>query len=80
MVLATGALQLTQTPDGVYLSPDLQVVEDDENSSSVTLKIVRPIREHFELDVRYALYVNSLPDAQFFYLRQVISAGVSVSF
>ena len=79
-MLASGALQLSVAPDGVYLSPELQVVEDEENSSSVTLKIVRPITKFLEVDVRYALYVNALINSNFFYLRQVGSAGLSLSF
>lgn len=79
-VLASGALQIGFAPDGVYLSPELQVVEDEENSSSVTVKIVRPVTKFLEVDIRYALYVNALINSNFFYLRQVGSVGVSVSF
>lgn len=84
-LLTTGALQLTSFPDGIFLSPDLQVVEDDENSSSLTLKLVRPVHEHVDLDVRYALYVNVLPQRvsgreQLLYVRNVFSIGVTISF
>jgi hypothetical protein len=76
-VLGAGTLQLSSFPDGVYLSPELTVIEDDENSSSVSVKVVRPIAEHFELDARYAFYVNVLPTNQFLYLRHVVSVGVA---
>lgn len=84
-VLATGALQLSTFPDGIFLSPELQVVEDDENSSNLTLKIVRPVHEHVDLDLRYALYVNVLPQRQqgreaLVYVRHVVSLGVTLSF
>lgn len=78
--LASGTLQLSSFPDGVYLSPDLTVVEDDENSSSVTLKLVRPVHEHVEVDLRYAMYVNVLPLNQFFYMRHVVSLGLAITF
>lgn len=78
--LAAGTLQLSLFPDGVYLSPDLTVVEDDENSSSVTLKLVRPLARHLDLDLRYALYVNVLPQNQFIYLRHVGSLGLALHF
>ena len=78
MLFASGALQLSQFPDAIYLSPDLQVIEDEENSSFVTLKLVRPLDAHVDLDVRYALYVNVLPQAAFLYLRQVASVGITV--
>ncbi len=79
-LLASATLQLSQFPDGVYLSPELQVVEDDENSSAVTLKLVRPLGEHLDLDLRYAVYVNVLPQNRFFYLRHVGSLGLSLAF
>jgi hypothetical protein len=84
-LLATGALQLTNYPDGIFLSPDLQVVEDDENSSHLTVKLVRAVHEHVDLDIRYALYVNVLPQRTagreaLVYVRNVFSIGATVSF
>lgn len=84
-LLTTGALQLTTFPDGIFLSPDLQVVEDDENSSTLTIKLVRPVHEHVDLDARYALYVNVMPQQMagrepLVYVRNVFSIGVTVSF
>jgi hypothetical protein len=84
-LLTTGALQLSLFPDGIFLSPELQVVEDDENSSSLTVKLVRPVHEHVDLDVRYALYVNVLPQRTtatepLLYVRHVFSLGATVSF
>ncbi|MDX2008640.1 MAG: hypothetical protein SFW67_00535 [Myxococcaceae bacterium] len=84
-LLTTGALQLSLFPDGIFLSPDLQVVEDDENSSTLTVKLVRPVHEHVDLDVRYALYVNVLPQRTtstepLLYVRHVFSLGATLSF
>lgn len=84
-LLTTAALQLTSFPDGIFLSPELQVVEDDENSSTLTLKLVRPVHKHIDLDVRYALYVNVLPQRMtgqeaLVYVRNVFSLGMTVSF
>jgi hypothetical protein len=84
-LLATGALQLSQFPDGIFLSPELQVVEDDENSSSLTVKLVRPVHAHVDVDVRYALYVNVLPQRALgteplVYVRHVVSIGATLSF
>lgn len=80
MVLASATLQLSSFPDGVFLSPDLTVVEDEENSSSVTMKLVRPVTSWLDVDVRYALYVNVLPGNAFLYLRHVASIGLAASF
>ncbi|GMU58788.1 MAG: hypothetical protein AMXMBFR34_05510 [Myxococcaceae bacterium] len=71
--------QFSAFPQGVYLSPDLTVVEDDENASSLTVKLVRPIIKYVELDLRYAGYLNFLPQNSFLYLRHVISLGLAVA-
>lgn len=78
--LASGAFQLASYPDGVYLSPELTVIEDDENSSSVTAKLVRPLGKHVELDLRYAFYFNVMPANHFTYQRHVVTLGVAVSY
>jgi hypothetical protein len=79
-LLAQGTLQLTQYPDGVYLSPELTVAMDDESSSSAVVKLSRPLSAHVELDVRYAFYFNQLPASQFVYQRHVLSLGVAVAY
>lgn len=79
-LLGQAALMLARYPDGVYLSSDIQVAEDDENSSSVTLKLVHPLSERVDLEFKYALYVNRLPRNDYLYARQVFLTGLSVSF
>ncbi len=79
-LLGQAALMLARYPDGVYLSSDIQVAEDDENSSSVTLKLVHPLSERVDLEFKYALYVNQLPRNDYLYARQVGLTGLSVSF
>lgn len=80
-LFASGVLQLSYFPDNVFLSPEIQVVEDDENSSYVTLKLVWPFADKLELDLRYALYINALPGSEqtLFYMRHVVSVGLAVS-
>lgn len=79
---AQAVLQLSQFPDGIFLSKELLVVEDDENSSFLTLKLVRALGANFEVDLRYALYLNVLPGsgAGFVYTRHVVSAGLALNF
>lgn len=79
-LLSSLTAQFSLFPEGVYLSPDLTVVEDDENASSLTVKLVRPVARHVDLDVRYAFYLNFLPQNQFLYLRHVVSVGMTISF
>lgn len=81
-LFAQGVLQLSQFPDGIYLSPELLVIEDDENSSYLTAKLVRALGPSFEVDLRYAAYLNVLPGsgAGFVYARHVVSLGVALNF
>jgi hypothetical protein len=79
-ILATGALQLSLYPDGVYLSPELQVLQDDENATSASLKLVRSLSDHVDLDLRYAVAFATLPQNAFTYQRHVVSLGVAVHF
>lgn len=79
-LLASLTWQPSLFPDGVYLNPDLTVVEDDENVSSATLKLVRPLNTWLELDVRYAGYLGFYPQNDFLYLRHVVSIGLAASY
>lgn len=79
MLLGTLAVQFARYPDGIYMSPELLVLEDQENSSSLTLKLVRPLWTHLDLDLRFALYFNLLPTENFVYLRAVGTVGLTVS-
>jgi hypothetical protein len=78
--LGQATLQLTLFPDGVYLSRDLTVADDDENSSSVSVKLVRALGPHVELDVRYAFYFDQLPTNRLEYQRHVVTLGVAFAY
>jgi hypothetical protein len=80
VALATGTLQLSQFPDGIFLSPELAVASDDENSSAFTLKLSRALSKVVELDIRYSAYFNQFPGAQYLYSRHVVSLGAAVDF
>jgi hypothetical protein len=67
-------------PDGVYLSSDLTLAEDDETMSSVTLKLVRPLTTWLDVDLRYAGFLGALPQAEFLYTRHVVSFGLAATF
>lgn len=79
-LLVNANLRFAQYPDGVFLSPELIVLEEDENQTSGVIKLVRPIGEHFDVEVRYGLYYGRLPKNDFVYLRHVASIGASVRF
>jgi hypothetical protein len=77
-LLAQGAIQLANYPDGTYQSPDLILIEDD-NQSLVSLKILRPLTSHLDVDLRFALYHANVPqtDMTLTYLRQVAWIGIT---
>jgi hypothetical protein len=79
-LLVSGAVQFAQYPDGVFLSSDLIVLEDDENSNSLSIKLVHPLGEHFDLDFKYAVYFNRLLRNDLTYLRMVGSVGIGWRF
>lgn len=79
-VLLSGALTFASYPDGIYLSSELIVLEDDENANNVSMKLVYPLGEHVELDLRGALYFSRLIRNDLTYLRFTTMLGVSVRF
>jgi len=80
MLFAQVSLNLTQFPDNVFLSPDLSLLEDDETTNSGSLRWVRPLSQHLDVEVRYALYqalfLRSGPNG-LSYLRHVGWVGLT---
>jgi hypothetical protein len=75
--VATAALQLTRFPDGIYLSSDVLLVQDEENANTLSLRFARPVSGHVDVELRYALFQYRLPQNNLEYLRQVAFVGVS---
>jgi opacity protein-like surface antigen len=73
-LLAQAVVQRTHYPDGVYNSPDLVLLEDD-NQNSISLKLLRPLSDHLDAELLFALYHASLPENRLTYLRQVAWIG-----
>lgn len=80
MLLTSLTWQPAVFPEGVYLSQELTVLEEDENVSSLTVKLVKPLGRYFDLDLRYAGFLGYLPQNDFLYMRHVISFGVAVNY
>jgi hypothetical protein len=76
-LLCQVALQLTRFPDGVFLSPEVILAEDDENHNSVSMELVLPLTEKIDVEIRYALFQNFLPENDLSYFRQITWAGLS---
>lgn len=77
-LLAQVAVQLANYPDGGYQSADLILLEDD-NQTSVSLKLLRPLSSHLDADLRFGLYHANVPqnDLTLTYLRQVAWIGIT---
>ncbi len=77
MLLAQGSLGLNRYPDRVYFSPDIILLEDDEAQNSLSLKLVRPMGEHVDFELSYALYNTRMPRNDLAYFRQVAGVGLT---
>ena len=75
--VGTAALQLTRFPDGIYLSADVLLVQDEENANSLSVRLAKPVTPWMDLELRYAVFQYRLPQNDLQYLRQVAFAGVS---
>jgi hypothetical protein len=75
-VVATGALQFTSFPDGLYLSPELLLLEDDDDLDEISVKISRDLGKGFGVEARYGYYRNDLQQNGLTYERQVAYLGV----
>ncbi|WP_369945938.1 hypothetical protein [Vitiosangium sp. GDMCC 1.1324] len=76
-LMAQGALGINRYPDGVYLSPEIILLDDDEAQNTLSLKLARPLSEHVDLELSYAMYGTRLPRNDLFYFRQVGGMGVT---
>ncbi len=78
--LAQLAVQQSHYPDGVFLSPEIVLLEDDESHNSGTLKVSYTVSERLDVEARAALYQNRLPGNDLTYFREVVSLGVTARF
>jgi hypothetical protein len=76
-LLAQGTLALDRYPDGVFLSPEIILAEDDEGQNVLSLRLVRPLGERLDLELSFGWYGTRLPRNDLTYSRQVGSLGVS---
>ncbi|MDY7226665.1 hypothetical protein [Hyalangium rubrum] len=76
-LLAQGAVGLSRYPDGIYLSPEIILVEEDEGQNSLSLKLARPVNEHMDVELSYGLYSTTLQRNELSYFRQVVGLGLT---
>jgi hypothetical protein len=73
----TAALQFTTYPDGIYLSPQVLLVEDDDNLTELSLKLYRELTTSLSLEARYSIYRNDLSQSVLAYRRQIFYIGIT---
>ncbi len=78
LVAAQGSFQLLRFPDGFLVSPELLLVEDDENLSSVGVKLSRPLSDEVSLELRWQVYASTFARTDLRFVRQVGGLGVSL--
>lgn len=74
-LLAQGSLGLTAYPDGIFLSPEIILVEEDEGQNSLSLKLSRPLTQKVDAEVSWGLWSTRLPRSGLTYTRQVFGVG-----
>lgn len=77
-LLLLAAYQVTTYPDGIYLSPEIQpLFQDDESHNQLSVRLVRPLSEHLDLELGLAVFNNELRNNQLSYARQVGGVGLA---
>jgi hypothetical protein len=76
-LLAQGTVGLSRYPDGIYLSPEIILVEEDEGQNSLSLKLARPMSASLDLELSYGVYGTNLPKNALSYFRQVMGVGLT---
>lgn len=74
-LVASAALQFTSYPDGLYLSPQILLLEDDDDLDSVTVKLSRDLGKGFDVEARVGYYRNDLFQNGLAYERAVAYVG-----
>ncbi|WP_163996318.1 hypothetical protein [Pyxidicoccus caerfyrddinensis] len=74
-LLAQGSLGFSTYPDGIFLSPEIILVEEDEGQNSLSLKLARPVTEKVDAEVSWGLWSTRLPRNGLTYTRQVFGVG-----
>lgn len=79
-VLGQVQAQLASYPDGFLLSADVLLGQDEENANSASLKVVRRLNAHLDLEGRVAAYQNRLNADSSTFFRHVSWLGVTARF
>ena len=76
-LVGIGALQLTSYPDGLYLSPQILLLEDDDDLDEISVKLSRDLGHGLSLEARYGYYQNDLLQNGLAYRRHVVYLGLA---
>jgi hypothetical protein len=77
-LLAQGAMGLNRYPDGVYLSPEITLLEEDEAQNMLSVRLVRPLNAWLDVELSSAVYGSSrMPTTGLSYFRPVVGVGLT---
>ena len=76
-LLAQGALVFSRYPDGVFLSPDIVLTEDDEAQNTLSMRLVRPLTASVDLELSGSVHGTRLPRNDLSFARQVAALGLT---
>lgn len=74
-LLAQGTLGFSSYPDGIFLSPEIILVEEDEGQNSLSVKLARPLTARVDAELSWGLWSTRLPRNGLTYTRQVFGLG-----
>jgi hypothetical protein len=77
LLFAQLTLLLGDYPDGIVIKPLPSLEPDDELHDSLVFKLVRPLGERVDLELRYGVWADALRANQLNYFRQAGSIGVT---
>jgi hypothetical protein len=80
VLTAQGALQLTRLPDGVVLAPELLLLEDNENTDQLAVKVSRSWESGFDVELKGETFRSDFTTNGLHYHRSLVQATVGYRF
>jgi len=77
ILMGEAAAQLSRYPDGVYLSQEFALKQDDESFNQLSLRLVTPLMSNLDLELSAGLFHTRFPANGLTYLRWVGGVGFS---
>lgn len=80
MLLGQATVVFARYLDGLFLSDEIALLEDEEGANALSLKLSRPLVPGLEVEARAALYASQFSQSPLRYSRWVAGVGLSARF